>query len=71
MWEEFEDRYKQLMGLMYTNWNAGLTKDGKSKTFYYLFYRKVTVSYADVEKMIDNSLCRANLTKLINCMARY
>ena len=64
MREEFEDRYKQLMGQMYTNWNAGLTKDGKSKRFDYLFDRKVTVAYADVERIIDNSLCTGKLDEI-------
>ena len=64
MWKQFEGRYRQLMEQMYTNWNAGLTKDGTSKTFDYQFDRKVTVAYADVERMIDNSLCTGKFDEI-------
>ena len=34
---------------IYTNWNAGFTKDGKRKTYDYNFNRKATVAHADVK----------------------
>ena len=58
--DKFKRKYEEEMEEMYTNWNAGLTKDGKSKTFDYTFDRKATVAYADVEKMIDDGLCTGN-----------
>lgn len=64
MWWEFQNRYKEMMEQMYTNWNSGLTKDGKSKTFEYTFDRKVTVAYADVEKIIDESLCNGKFEEI-------
>ena len=52
------------MEQLYTNWNAGLTKDGKSKTFDYKFDRKQTVAYADVERMIDESLRKGSFEEI-------
>ena len=43
---------------MYTNWHAGLRKDGKTKTYDYSFDRKSTVAYANVEKLIDDNLSK-------------
>ena len=56
MWKCYRNRYSKEMEQLYTNWNAGLTKDGKTKTFDYKFDRKQTVAYSDVERMIDDSL---------------
>ena len=56
MWTECVNKYVTIMSSMYTNWNAGKTKDGKN-TYEYNYDRKVTVGYADVEKMIDSDLC--------------
>ena len=39
LWTECVNKYVQMMCSMYTNWNAGKTKDGK-KTFDYNFDRK-------------------------------
>ena len=49
---------------MYINWNAGLTKDGKHKTYDYIFDRKVTVAYAEVEKVIDDNLCKGSVDEI-------
>ena len=63
---------------MCTNWNAGLTKDGKPKTYDYQFDRKSTVAYADVEKMIEDNLCTGTFNdiddlyvKIINGACRH
>ena len=52
------------MANMYTNWNSGLRKDGKTPTYTYAFDRRTTVAYANVEKLIDDSLTSASFTDL-------
>ena len=78
MWEDIRRRYSNWMEQMYTNWNAGLTKDGKRKTFDYNLDRKRTVPYADVEKLVDESLSKGIFTeldslyvKVINSVCRH
>ena len=60
-------RYIKSVEQMYTNWNAGLTKDGKRKTFDYTFDRKVTFASADVERLIDESLCAGKFEEIEGC----
>ena len=43
---------------MYTNWNAGLRKDGKTQTYNYEIDKTSTVANADVENMIDDNLSK-------------
>ena len=52
------------MGGYYTNWNAGLTKNGKEKTFSFNFDRKSTVARANVEKMIDDALSSGRFNEI-------
>ena len=54
------DKYMRQMSYLYTNWNPGLTKDGKRKTFDFTFDRKTTVVNADVERLIDDACRSAN-----------
>ena len=63
---------------MYTNWNSGLRKDGETPTYSYSFDRKSTVAYADVEKLIEDSLLSGIFTgindlyvKVINGTCRH
>ena len=44
------------MEQMYTNWNAGLTKDGSRKTYEFLCDRRSTVAYTNIEQLIDEAL---------------
>ena len=78
MWNDFREKYCLIMENVYTNWNAGLTKDGKSKTYEYQYDRKITVAYSDVEKDIDESLCSGKFDvlddlyiKIINGTCRH
>ena len=48
----------------YTNWNAGLTKNGEERTFSFTFDRKSTVARANMEKMIDDSLSSGDFWEL-------
>ena len=48
----------------YTNWNAGITKNGKDKTFSFKFDRKSTVARANVEKMIDDALSSGRFNEI-------
>ena len=64
IWQSYRNRYTREMEQLYTNWNAGLTKDGKTKTFDYKFDRKQTVAYADVERMIDDSLRKGSFEEI-------
>ena len=78
MWNHAKAEYIQFMESMYTNWNAGKTKDGKNQTYDYEFDRKCTVAYADVDKVIDGNLCKGSFNetddlyvKIINGTMRH
>ena len=48
----------------FTNWNAGLCKNGKERTFKFSFDRKTTVARANMEKMIDDSLSTGDFLEI-------
>ena len=54
-WERVKQAYIKRMAQMYTNWNAGLTKDGQ-RTFDFAYDRKFTVCRARMAVDIDTAL---------------
>ena len=50
LFEEYRGFYVNRMKHFYTNWNAGLTKNGEERTFSFTFDRKSTVARANMEK---------------------
>ena len=54
--EKYRGIYVDKMKNFYTNWNAGLSKNDKERTFQFSLDRKKTVARADMEKMIDDGL---------------
>ena len=64
LFEEYRGFYVNRMKHFYTNWNAGLTKNGEERTFSFTFDRKSTVARANMEKMIDDSLSSGDFWEL-------
>ena len=55
--------YIEYMRTFYTNWNAGMTKEGK-KTYDFSFDKRTTVAHCDMEKLIDETLTTGDFSEL-------
>ncbi|KAF0306812.1 hypothetical protein FJT64_021761 [Amphibalanus amphitrite] len=54
-WRDCQQEYVRHIGRCYTNWNAGLTKDGE-RTFDFAYDRKTTVCRASMAVQLDDAL---------------
>ncbi|KAF0293570.1 hypothetical protein FJT64_008674 [Amphibalanus amphitrite] len=55
VWRDCQQEYVRHIGRCYTNWNAGLTKDGE-RTFDFAYDRKTTVCRASMAVQLDDAL---------------